>query len=67
MRGELVKFPVKQRVLYRLGLDSGDRQAFLDAEWRRIDKAIAALKRRRVLVFNAYKREIDRKLAAGEF
>jgi hypothetical protein len=67
MRGELVKFPVKQRVLNRLGLDFDDRQAFLDAEIRRIDKALAVLRRRRVLVLNAYRRELDRKRTAGEY
>ena len=66
MRGELVKFPVKQRVLNRLGLDFDDRQAFLDAEIHRIDKALAVLRRRRVLVLNAYHREIDRKIAGGD-
>jgi hypothetical protein len=66
MRGELVKFPVKQRVLYQLGMDFDDRQAFLDAEIRRIDKALAVLKRRRVLVLNAYHREIDRKIAGDD-
>jgi hypothetical protein len=64
MTGNVVKFPVKQRVLHRLGLDFDDRQAFLDAEIRRNGRAMAVSSRKRTLLMNAHNREIDRKLAA---
>jgi hypothetical protein len=62
----VVDFPIRLRVLHKMGLDFEDRQAVLDAEIRKTDRALAVLRRKRTLLLNAYAREIQRKLAAGE-
>ena len=60
MTGALARFPTRPRVLSRLGLSSGDRQTALDAEMRRVEAAIAALKKRKAILLAEYRTEIRR-------
>jgi len=50
----LVNFPVRQRVLQRLGLAGRDERTALDAELRKIDASIAALQAAKAGLLAAY-------------
>lgn len=56
----VVEFPTKGRVLKRLGLDFADRMASLDAEIRRIDAGMAALRLAKSALLAEYRKEATR-------
>ena len=62
---ETVAFPVRRRILDRLGLASGDRLAALDSELRRIESSISALKAVRASLLAEYREELRRGLTGA--
>jgi hypothetical protein len=62
MSGALVHFPTRRRALARLGLDSSDKRAAIDAEIRRIDNSIDALRKVKAGLLAAYRKEMCREL-----
>jgi hypothetical protein len=58
----VVKFPRRERVLEKKGLNFADLQAYLDGEIRAVDNAMAALQRRRKHLLAEYREELARKV-----
>jgi hypothetical protein len=59
---ELVKFPTRPRVLGRLGIAGSSRLTALDAEIRRIDHAVATLRKARTALLVEYRKELRREV-----
>jgi hypothetical protein len=59
----LVRFPVRRRVIERIGLNYNDRRAAIDGKLREIDNAISALRARRRSLLSEYRHELLRDIA----
>jgi hypothetical protein len=61
---QVIDFPASARILKMLGVDKGNAIDDITAEIRRIDNAVAALRRRRKLLIQNFRRAIVEENAA---